>query len=92
MILNKRLNLRKPITQAFQFLLTDQRNSRNMTQSAFSRKCGFSRQYISLVENGKRMPSFDFALNMAYVFKINVKDFMLLILDKIFYYESLKCA
>ncbi len=60
-----------------------------MTQNAFSKKCGFSRQYVSLVESGKRMPSFDFALNMACVFGLSAKDFMLLLVDKIFYYENL---
>lgn len=35
------------------------------------------------------MPSFDFALNMACVFGLSAKDFMLLLVDKIFYYENL---
>jgi len=83
------MNSRKSIIQAFQFLLSDQRCSKNMTQNAFSKKCGFTRQYISLVEGGQRMPSFDFALNMAQVFEINAKDFMSQLVDKISYYENL---
>jgi len=59
-----------------------------MSQNAFSKKCGFTRQYISLVESGKRMPSFDFAINMAEVFGINTKEFILLLLDRISYYEN----
>jgi len=82
-------NHRKPIKQAFQYLLANQRNSKNMSQNAFSKKCGFTRQYISLVESGKRMPSFDFAINMAEVFEIDTKDFLLLLIDKISYYENL---
>ncbi|MCL2260959.1 MAG: helix-turn-helix transcriptional regulator [Fibromonadales bacterium] len=79
---------RKPIQQAFQYLLANQRGSKNMSQNAFSKKCGFTRQYISLVESGKRMPSFDFAINMAEVFGINTKEFILLLLDRISYYEN----
>jgi len=80
---------RNPIIKAFQFLLSDQRSNKNMTQNAFSKKCGFSRQYVSLVESGQRMPSLYFALNMAHVFEINVKDFMNQLVDKISYYENL---
>jgi len=74
--------------KAFQYLLVNQRTSKNMSQNAFSKKCGFTRQYISLVESGKRMPSFDFALNMALIFEISIKDFMHMLVDKISYYES----
>jgi len=84
-----KLKSRKPIQQAFQYLLAKHRKSKNMSQNAFSKKCGFTRQYISLVESGKRMPSFDFAINMAEVFEIEAKDFILLLFDKISYYENL---
>jgi len=70
-------------------LLSKLRNSKNMTQNAFSKKCGFSRQYVSLVESGQRMPSLDFALNMASVFDFNIKDFMILLIDTILYYENI---
>ena len=87
--MKKRIESRKPVKQAFQYLLANQRNSKNMSQNAFSKKSGFTRQYISLVESGKRMPSFDFAINMAEVFEIDAKDFILLLFDKISYYENL---
>jgi transcriptional regulator with XRE-family HTH domain len=85
--LDKRL--RKSIIQAFQFWLISYRNSRNMSQDEFSRKCGFSRQYISLVESGKRTPSIDFLFNISESFGIDVEELMHTLVEKVLYYESL---
>jgi len=82
-------HLRKSITQAFQFLLISQRNSRNLSQYELSKRCGFSRQYISLVESGKKTPSLSFTLSFAEGFDMRAEDFILMLIEKVLYYESL---
>ena len=61
-----------------------------MTQCEFSRKCGFSRQYISLVESGKRVPTLDFAFNIAESLGISAEDFIQMLVEKVAYYEELQ--
>ncbi len=83
-------HLEKSIIHAFQFLLLKQRNSKNMTQYEFSKKCGFSRQYLSLVESGKRIPTLDFAFNVAEEFGMSVEGFIQMLIEKVSYYEELE--
>jgi transcriptional regulator with XRE-family HTH domain len=59
-----------------------------MSQREFAAKCMVSRQYISLIESGKRMPMLDFVFNIAYGFDMSLKDFMLVLIDKISYYKK----
>jgi len=62
---------------------------KDLSQKEFSRKSGLSRQYISLIECGRRMPSLDLIFNIADGFEINIKDFMPALIEKILYYENL---
>jgi transcriptional regulator with XRE-family HTH domain len=59
-----------------------------MSQREFAEKCKVSRQYISLVESGKRIPMLDFVLYFAYGFDMSLKDFMMALVDKISYYKK----
>ncbi|MDR3001408.1 MAG: helix-turn-helix domain-containing protein [Fibromonadaceae bacterium] len=83
-------HLRKPIEQAFQFVLPCQRSIKKMSQRKFSEKCGLSRQYISLVEKGKRTPKFEFIFCFADGFDMGFQDFMRLLVEKVIYYEELE--
>jgi len=74
--------------QACQYLLINYRNRKNISQRDFAKKCNVSRQYISLVESGRRMPALDFALNIADGFGMNHKDFMIVLIDRISYYKK----
>ncbi|MCL2100161.1 MAG: helix-turn-helix transcriptional regulator [Fibromonadales bacterium] len=82
-------HLRKSIEQAFRFVLPRQRCIKKMSQYEFSKKCGFSRQYISLIESGKRMPKLEFVFNFADGFDMKIQDFMHLLVEKVVYYEEL---
>jgi transcriptional regulator with XRE-family HTH domain len=75
--------------QAIRFVLNDQRGIRNLSKHRFSIKCGFSKQYVSLIESGRRVPRLEFLFGFAYGLDMSIKDFMLLITDKIAYYEEL---
>jgi transcriptional regulator with XRE-family HTH domain len=81
--------LYKAISQAFQFLLLSQRNRKNLSQYKYARKCGLSRQYVSLVEGGKRQPALNFISKIAYGFDMSFEDFMFLLIEKISYYKEL---
>jgi len=59
-----------------------------MSQCDFAKKCNVSRQYISLIESGRRMPMLDFVLNIADGFDMNHKDFMMVLIDRISYYKK----
>ena len=59
-----------------------------MSQCDFAKKCKVSRQYISLIESGRRMPMLDFVLNIADGFDMNHKDFMMVLIDRISYYKK----
>jgi transcriptional regulator with XRE-family HTH domain len=74
--------------QACQYLLINYRNRKNMSQRDFAEKCKVSRQYISLIESGRRMPMLDFVFNIADGFDMNLKDFMMVLIDRISYYNK----
>lgn len=84
--------LKKPATQAFQFTLARHRNIKHITQYALAKKSGFSPQYISLVESGKRMPTLNFIFCMAESFDMNPKDFMIQLADKFSDYKGRYCV
>jgi len=81
--------LKWPVTQAFQFLLSKLRNSKKVTQYELAIRSGFSRQYISLVESGKKMPTLNFIFCIAASFDIDVKDFLVMLAEKFSDYESM---
>jgi transcriptional regulator with XRE-family HTH domain len=80
--------MQRSIAQAFRFLLAEQRCSKNISQYRLAKESGFSRQYISLVENGKRMPTINFLFSIAHCFDMSDKDFMDQLIDKISYYKE----
>jgi putative transcriptional regulator len=45
------------IIVSFRKLLCDERKKRRLTQVELSKRCGLSRQTISLFESGKRVPT-----------------------------------
>jgi transcriptional regulator with XRE-family HTH domain len=59
-----------------------------MSQRDFAKKCKISRQYISLIESGRRMPMLDFIFNIADGFGMSHKDFMIVLIDRISYYKN----
>ncbi|GBU24480.1 hypothetical protein R83H12_01111 [Fibrobacteria bacterium R8-3-H12] len=74
--------------QACQYLLINYRNRKNMSQRDFAKKCKVSRQYISLIESGRRMPMLDFVFSIADGFNMGHKDFMIVLIDRISYYKK----
>jgi len=74
--------------QACQFLLINYRNRKHMSQRDFADKCKVSRQYISLIEAGKRMPMLDSVLCIADGFDMNHKEFMGMLIDRIYYFNK----
>ncbi|MDR3000679.1 MAG: helix-turn-helix domain-containing protein [Fibromonadaceae bacterium] len=83
-------HLRKSIEQALRFVLPCQRSIKKMSQHEFSKKCGFSRQYISLVESGKRIPKLEFILCFASGFDMSLQDFTHLLVERVIFYEDLE--
>jgi len=69
-------------------LLINYRNRKNMSQRDFADKCKVSRQYISLIESGRRMPMLDFVFSIADGFDMNLKEFMNMLIDRISYYNK----
>lgn len=70
-------------------MLAKQRYDKNISQNEFSKRCGFSRQYVSLVESGKRLPPIDFLFYMAEGFDMSIEDFMMKFLDKVHFYQDM---
>ena len=50
------------------------RDERNLTQEHVAAIFNTSRQYISQIERGERQPGFEFALELAKFFGMNLKD------------------
>jgi transcriptional regulator with XRE-family HTH domain len=80
--------LQRSIAQAFRFLLVEQRYSKNISQYKLAKESGFSRQYISLIECGKRMPTIIFLFSIAHCLGMSEKDFMNQLIDKILYFKE----
>jgi transcriptional regulator with XRE-family HTH domain len=47
-----------------------------LSQEKFAEKCGFDRTYISLLERGKRNPSYINLLKVAEGFEISISDLL----------------
>jgi transcriptional regulator with XRE-family HTH domain len=52
------------------------REERGLSQEKFAEKCGFDRTYISLLERGKRNPSYINLLKVAEGFEISISDLL----------------
>ena len=52
------------------------REERGWSQEKFAEKCRFDRTYISLLERGKRNPSYTNLLKVAEGFEISISDLL----------------
>jgi len=75
------------LTKAFRHLLCEERKKRGATQFELARKSGLTRQCISLLESGRRVPTFFSLFNLARGFDMPVSKFMSLLINKVEYYE-----
>lgn len=53
--------------------LKDQRKKMNLTQEQLADKCGFDRTYISLLERGKRNPTYLNLLKLCKALNIDIE-------------------
>jgi len=73
--------------KAFRHLLCEERKKRGATQFELARKSGLTRQCISLLESGRRVPTFFSLFNLAKGFDMPLSKFMALLINKVEYYE-----
>lgn len=52
------------------------REESGLSQEKFAEKCGFDRTYISLLERGKRNPSYTNLLKVAKGFEISISELL----------------
>ena len=52
------------------------REDSGLSQEKFAEKCGFDRTYISLLERGKRNPSYTNLLKVAKGFEISISELL----------------
>jgi len=77
----------RSLTKAFRHVLCEERKKRGTTQFELARKSGLTRQCISLLESGHRVPTFPSLFSLARGFDITFQKFMSLLLNKVEYYE-----
>jgi len=68
-------------------MLCEERKKRGATQFELARKSGLTRQCISLLESGRRVPTFFSLLSLAKGFDMTLSKFMSLLINKVEYYE-----
>jgi len=54
--------------------IREERHHLNLSQEKLAEKCGFDRTYISLVERGKRNPSYTNLLKIAKGLELPISD------------------
>ncbi len=54
--------------------IADLRKSSGLTQESFSEKCGYSVEFISLIERGVNAPSVSGLEIIARILKVKIKD------------------
>jgi len=52
------------------------REERGLSQEKFAEQCGFDRTYISLIERGKRNPSYTNLLKVAQGLEISISELL----------------
>ncbi|GHV12158.1 hypothetical protein AGMMS49938_04160 [Fibrobacterales bacterium] len=57
--------LAKNLSASLQRLLHDERLNRSITRKDFAAKSGLSRQYVAMLEDGKRIPRLDTLFQIA---------------------------
>ncbi|MCL1967403.1 MAG: helix-turn-helix domain-containing protein [Fibromonadales bacterium] len=72
---------------AFRHLLCEERKKRGETQFELAKKSGLTRQCISLLESGRRIPTFFSLFHLAKGFDMPLSKFMGLLINKVEYYE-----
>ncbi|MDR2555963.1 MAG: helix-turn-helix domain-containing protein [Fibromonadaceae bacterium] len=73
--------------KAFRHFLCEERKKRGTTQFELARKSGLTRQCISLLESGRRVPTFFSLFHLAEGFDMPLSKFMFLLINKVEYYE-----
>ncbi len=64
--------------EIFGKILQTERKAKNFSQEKLSKLSGFDRTFISLVENGKRSPTFSTILKISSALEINPSDLFLI--------------
>jgi len=77
----------RSLTKAFRHVLCEERKKRGTTQFELARKSGLTRQCISLLESGRRVPTFFSLSNLAKGFDMPLSKFISLLINKVEYYE-----
>lgn len=62
------------ITQSLGRRIAELRKTRGLTQEAFAEKCGYSTEFVSLVERGLNAPSVAGLEKVANALKVEIKD------------------
>jgi len=73
--------------KAFRHFLCEERKKRGATQFELAKKSGLTRQCISLLESGRRVPTFFSLFHLARGFDMPLSKFMFLLINKVEYYE-----
>lgn len=68
------LKIIKDFLEVSQVIVRKTRLRMNMTQEQFANKTGYSQEYISEIENGKKYPSKEFFKKMITVFDFYKKN------------------
>jgi len=82
-----KISYSRNLAKAFRHLLCEERKKRGATQFELARKSGLTRQCISLLESGRRVPTFLSLFNLAKGFDMPVSKLMSLLTNKVEYYE-----
>jgi transcriptional regulator with XRE-family HTH domain len=77
----------RTFAKAFRHLLCEERKKRGTSQFELARRSGLTRQCISLLESGRRVPTFFSMFNLAKGFDMSLSKFIFLLINKIEYYE-----
>jgi transcriptional regulator with XRE-family HTH domain len=75
------------LTKAFRYFLCEERKTRGLTQFELARKCELTRQSISLIESGRRVPTLSTLFHLSKGFNIPLIKFMSLLMEKVEFYE-----
>ena len=62
--------------------IRDLRREQGLSQEELARRCGVSRQTISLIERGDYSPSVTLALKLAKIFQVKVEDIFTYVEDE----------
>jgi transcriptional regulator with XRE-family HTH domain len=76
------------LIQAFRHLLCEERERHGLTQFELAKKSGLSRQCISLLESGQRIPTLFSLLGLARGFNVPLIKLLSSFMNKLEFYEQ----